>query len=102
MLSVYTAPDDDAHRAMQGILVGDRRMTSWTGNLFVFEDHEGQEYVSTADPALGGTSANNVRVYSVRGPYAPIGWRQAVPVRDASAWMGHLEKEGFYFEFSLH
>ena len=73
-------------------------MSVWSGDLFVFKDGEGQEYISadlhTGDP----TPASAVKRYRASGPYMPISGPAPTAVDDADAWMSEKRKAGFAFE----
>jgi hypothetical protein len=72
-------------------------MASWSSDLFVFSDGEGQDYVSAALPVGVAIPASSVRRFRGDGPRMPIGWPKPEKVGDASAWMARLTQKGFTF-----
>jgi hypothetical protein len=68
-------------------------MASWSGDLFVFTDGEGQQYVAALlPPGL----ASNVQRYQASGPNMPVGWKPE-KVDDAAAWLTKKRSGGFEF-----
>ena len=70
-------------------------MASWSGDLFVFTDDEGQDYISAALPS---GPASNVRRYSASGPSQLVSWPRAEKVDEATAWLAKKRAEGFEFQ----
>jgi hypothetical protein len=73
-------------------------MSTWSGDLFVFKDGQGQEYISGTLPTGVAMPASALKRYRASGPYMPMSWPAPTAVGDAAGWMIERQKKGFVFE----
>jgi hypothetical protein len=73
-------------------------MQKWIGKLFIYDNIDGQQYVSAANPAVRGMNPLRIQAFHVCGPFIPVGWPKALAVHDATLWMTHLREQGFICE----
>ena len=71
--------------------------TSWQGQIFVFADCEGREYVSPTFP-FGVAKAGSFRMYAASGPFLPV--TGMTVVGNAVAWLHELKSQGFRFQLA--
>jgi hypothetical protein len=70
--------------------------TSWTGQIYVFQNERGQELAALSLPSDDSAWAP-IRIYAVSGPRCPLAGQEPELVANATSWMAKLNRHGFAF-----